>query len=494
MRHPVALLVALGLFLGLAFVSAAPGPAYAQSGLPATIQVLVTDQSGLSINGAIVEVVSASSLTLVSAGRTVNGSFTTQTLPSGEDYTVTVSTPAQTATQSVSLGSTNVVLQFTLMRSFPVEDLIVSKVTQSLNRTSVGWDVVADVSVNNTGASPITFSQLDLTTTGPLTVLGAGSIFSLGAIPPGGGTVVRVVFGVQTETAADIYPIAYVLTFTDVYGMTASSPGSFGVDLTGTATGPDVVISAVSVSTNTLSPGNDAGLTVDLLNAGDQNALGVAVDLGGLSGMLSANSSYAGVLTPSGTASRTFGIRVPPNAQVGVYSINITLTYASQAGKQYKLNFPYSLRIYARGEPLVTVQNVLTDPSKLTDGTTGVMTVFLTNLGTDQARNVVVKMSGSSGLLANGDFRLGEIDPGATQTVLLTINVDSSTPTGTYLVTIQMSYSDPVGNQFNQSSFQELSVYTLPTIFTTVNIGLMALAGVIIIAVLILARRLGIRI
>lgn len=493
MRHSVAIPVILAILLSLSLVSPEVQGA-AQVGPAPTIQVIVTDQAGLSVNGATVEVIAASNLTLVSAGRTVNGSFTTQTLLIDSNYTVIVSTPAQTESQTVALGSTNIVVQFTIMRALPVEALLVTRVTQTLNRTGAGWDAVADISVNNTGATPITFSSLALTSTGPLTVLGAGSDFSLGPVPPGGGTVVRVVFGVQDNTAADIYPVGYVLTFTDVYSRTASSAGSFGLDLNGIATGPDVVISSLTVSSDNLAPGENVVLTVGLLNSGDQPAAGVSVSVQSPDVTFSSNQTSAGVLAPSGTASRDFGASIPKALPSGVYTVTVSVTYANGEGKQFTSIQPYTVRIYPRGEPDVLVQSILTDPTKLTDGTTGVMTIFLANVGTDQARDIIVKMSGATGLLANGDFTVGKIDPGATETVLLTINVGSNVPTGTYLVSVQLGYSDPVGTSFNSSSFEELSVFTLPTIFTPVNIGLMAGAAVIILAALIVARRLGVRI
>lgn len=493
MRRFVALFVALALFLSLTLVPPLAWGA-AQVGPAPTIRVIVTDPTGLSVDGALVEVVAASNLTLVSAGRTVNGSFTTPTLLVNSNYTIIVSTPAQTVSQTIALGTTNIVVEFTILRSLPVESLLVTQVVQSLNRTTGGWDATAVIAVNNTGASPITYSSLALSSTGPLTVLGAGSQFPLGSIPPGGGTVVKVVFGVQSGTAADIYPVSYILSFTDVYGRTASSGGTFGVDLTRTASGPDVVISALTVSTNTLAPGENAVLTVGFLNSGDQQALGVTVGVQSPQLTFSSDQAYAGVLPPSGSASRDFGASIPKALPSGVYTVTVTISYSDSLGKQLTLSQPYTVRIYPRGEPNVVVQNILTDPTKLTDGTTGVMTVFLTNVGTDQAVNVVAKMSGASGLLANQDFTIGTIAPGATETVLLTINVDSGAPTGTYLVSAQLGYSDTVGTRFNSSSFLELSVYSLPTIFTPVNIGLMAGAAVIIVAALVLARRLGIRI
>lgn len=489
MRHLFAVAVALFLILGTAGLPFNQ-KASAQASGP-VIRVLVTDQSGLSIDGALVEIAGSSNITLISAGPTVNGSYTSPPLNPGS-YTVIVSTQAQTKSQQVALGPDSLVLQFVLDRAFPVEALIVAHVSQSLNQTSTGTEVDTAITVNNTGEADITVSSLSLTTTGPMTVLGAGSQFSLGGIPAGGSTAIKVAFGIRAGTTADIYPVSYVLTFTDVYGRTASSAGTFGVDLAGLV--PNVVISSITLSTNTLAPGVDGTLSVGLVNAGDQEALGVSVGVKAPSGFLSNNESYAGVIEPSGTASRDFGITVPNNLQPGFYQLTVTVSYSSATGVKFTSNQPYGIRVYPRGEPLVLVQNILTDPTKLTVGTTGIMTLFLTNVGTDQARNVVAKISGANGLLANGAFTIGKIDPGATETVLLTINIDSNAPTGTYLLTIQLSYSDPIGTPLNQSSFQELSVYSLPTIFTTVNIALMGGAAVILVAALILARRLGVKI
>ena len=348
MRRSVALPVVVVLFLSLAFLPPLAEGA-AQVGPAPTIQVIVTDQSGLSIDGALVEVIAASNLTLISAGRTVNGSFTTQTLLINSNYTVVVSTPAQTESQTVAVGTTNVVLQFTIMRALPTESLVVTKVTQSLNRTAAGWDAIEKITVNNTGGTPIAYSNLALTSTGPLVVLGAGSQFSLGPLPSGSGTTIEVVFGVQSSATADIYPVSYVLSFTDTYGRTASTAGTFGVDLSGIASGPDVVLSSITISSNTVAPGDNVVLTIGLLNSGDQQALGVDLHLGSSGTTFSSSESYVGVLSPTGTASRSFGLSIPKDLVPGVYQVSVTVSYSSGAGKVFNFSQPYSFRVYPRG-------------------------------------------------------------------------------------------------------------------------------------------------
>jgi len=585
-------------------------PAHAQTTPLPSIVVQVSDPQGINIDGALVEIFLQPINSLVSGGKTVNGTFVSSPLQTGLTYTVVASTSVQTEQQNIVLfNGTNSFVQFTLLRSFPLSQILLSRVSwQSQvpgSQTLTGLFTFA-----NTGQVDITDASVSFTSPSPIAVIGASSQFSLGAISIGNTRDLTVTFAITPIQDRSVYSIPYSLTYTDIYQRTITQNGTFGlvynppppsaayelvvsssnytlehidtgyagvatfvltdlgplnitsstiqfnstagITVVGASTlfglgdipvgsqyvltfsftlatssnqasyslpyiiaytdtsnvvttergqanfvlnsSPDVKIASVDVSSTKLEPGNDATLIVNLANIGDSKAVNLAVAVSGMPGALSSNSSYIGILNSGSSASTSFGLNIPTNFSPGTYSIDLNITYQDGSGRIYSSGQVYYVNVFSRGIPIVEVQNTITDPVVLYTSTNGLMTFYLTNVGNDIARNVLVQITGGSHILASSVFTLGQINPNATQTAILGLNVSPDSPPGTFMLGVQLKYTNPLGQAFNQTSFVELTIYQAPTIFTPINEAIMAGVGVVAVGGVIVARKLNLKI
>jgi hypothetical protein len=379
---------------------------------------------------------------------------------------------------------------FNLNRIVGSSQLLISSLTYSLQRTENAYMLVAQLVISNTGESNVTSASISFNSTSPLTVLGSGSLFSIGAIPVNSNRTLTVNFAVAPKANEGLFSVPYTLNYVSGGG-SASETGALSFLVNGT---PQVEIASVTLSSTKLTPGQSSVLEVNLLNVGDEQAFDVQVKLVGMTPVLSSNSSYVGLLPSGSEANATFGLNLPSGIPSGAHSLTLLVTYQDATGKVYNVTEPYSFNVFAEGTPDVKVQNILTDPVVLTAGTSGLMTVYLINAGTQQADNIVAQVSGAQDILASQSFSVGEINPNATVTTILGLNVNQGIGTGSHLLRIDLTYSNPLGQNFNQSSFIEVTIYPLQSFLTPLNEVILGGTAAGIIAIIIVARRLNIKI
>ncbi len=569
----------------------------------------MTDPNGININGANVEIFAQLTNSIVSVGKTSNGTFLSSPLEINNNYTVVVSTSFQTEQQSIFLFENGTfLLPFTLIRSAPSSQLLV---------TSVNWGsqipgsniLTGTFTITNTGQVNIATSTLQFTSPSPLSVLGGGSFFNLGSINQNSSYKLSATFAISPIGNQSVYSVPYSLSYTDIYGRTTDQNGSFGLvynpspnvgyelvvssssyslehidtgyagvanfalidvgplnitsatmdfsasssvtvvgasslfnvgalnvgkqanlsvsftllstnnqpdytlpyaitytDSSGATTvekgqanfvlnsSPEVKVASINVSSTKLEPGANSQLLVNLANIGDSQAVDIGVAISGMQGVFSSNSSYVGILGSDSTASTSFGLNIPDNYTAGTYPINLDITYQDGSGRTYNSTQVDYLNVFSRGQPLVEVQNTITDPIVLYSGTNGLMTIYLTNVGSDIARNVLVQIDGGSNILASNTFTLGQINPNGTQTEVLGLNVASNANSGTYMLGLDLSYSNPLGQVFNHTSFVQLTIYKAPTIFTPINEAIMGAVAIAVVGGIIAARRYDLKI
>jgi len=380
---------------------------------------------------------------------------------------------------------------FNLNRTVGSSELTIATITYVLQRTGSGYTVGAKFVISNVGQVDISASTLKFNSSSPLTVLGSGSTFAIGGIKAGTNKTLPVNFVVQTKSGQGVYSVPYVLNFTDALGRSSLITGTTSFLINGI---PNVKIASIVPSSTRIVPGNDANVDIHLTNIGDGTATDVTVAIAGMSHVISTNSSFIGILAPSSNSSTTFGLNFPASFSSGTSTLAITIGYKDVTGKTYTDYETYFINLFPRDQPLVKVQNILTDPVVLTAGTNGLMTIYLVNIGGDQADNILAQVSGAQDILTSQVFNIGSIKPNDTASTILGVNVNPSIASGVHLLPIQLTYTNPLGQSFNQSSFLEVTIYSQPSLFTPINDGIMAGAVVSIVAAIVVARRLNIRI
>ncbi len=109
------------------------------------------------------------------------------------------------------------------------------------------------------------------------------------------------------------------------------------------------------------------------------------------------------------------------------------------------------------------------------------MTIYLRNDGATPANNLTLTLENGSRLFSSNYFGLGTLDPSASGTTTVGVNVAGTMKGGNYLVEILATYTDDNGVAYNSTLPLELTIYAPASILSlkTAVIGL----GIAIIAV-----------
>jgi len=275
------------------------------------------------------------------------------------------------------------------------------------------------------------------------------------------------------------YSFVLKISYLDDYGKryVGTYPYEFTVFQIGT---PDVKIQSVHTLPLKLTQGVNGSINVILTNIGDGIAKDIVVRISDSSTMLTSTFGYAGRLDPNKNSTVSFSISVPKTAKQGTYNLTIALRYDDSSGLKYDDSEPFAISVFKAPLPIVKIQNILYDPTDLSQGTKGMATIFLENVGETQARDISVRISGgaysvkptsstasrTSDFFSTDTFYVGVIDPGKTATVILNLDISTNAEIGTYLLRLAMTYRDSIDQTYQSSTFIENQIFPVEGIFT----------------------------
>ncbi len=135
------------------------------------------------------------------------------------------------------------------------------------------------------------------------------------------------------------------------------------------------------------------------------------------------------------------------------------------------------------GKPQIQIERIRLDPSSLSLGQEGLMTVRLANVGTDAATNIEIKVFGGKNIVASSMATIAKIDRKNSESTIFPIKIDSGLEPATYLFNITATYRDNSNNTFHSSSLYEFKVGAvtpfIPSFYITITIGAAIVALVV---------------
>src|SRR5690606_2527867 len=174
------------------------------------------------------------------------------------------------------------------------------------------------------------------------------------------------------------------------------------------------------VSTPTIvEPGGTVELQFEIINQGNRAAQGVAVSLGADGSFVPASGQASATIAsiePNASASVILRAVVSMEATAGPNNVPIEMTYRDFSGESYTSSATVSVVV---GENSETSQVVLvrysTQPDPVEPAQRIMVDVLVMNMGTDVARQVLLRIAGEGGVLLAGSqgdsFSLGDLAP-----------------------------------------------------------------------------------
>jgi hypothetical protein len=108
------------------------------------------------------------------------------------------------------------------------------------------------------------------------------------------------------------------------------------------------------------------------------------------------------------------------------------------------------------------------------------MTIRLTNVGTDVATDIVIKISGGKDIVASSMASIAKIEGKKSESTILPVNIDGNLEPGTYLLNITAIYRNSSDNTYYASRLYEFKVASvapfIPPFYIAIAIGAVVVA------------------
>jgi hypothetical protein len=200
----------------------------------------------------------------------------------------------------------------------------------------------------------------------------------------------------------------------------------------------------------TLTRGSEFDLTVEIDNAGEEDADEVIVSIGQDNNFVQLSSSkYFDEIEGGDTETVTLRGAVSNTITTGYYSLPIQIEYQVDTGTgAVRQSETLNIGVYIEGiapssdtQPEFTIGGWSTQPEQLKRGEEFDLTVTFNNIGAADANDLIVEIGqGTNFVSVTPSQMITQMRPGETQTVTLHGAVSNTITTGHYSIPIQISY------------------------------------------------------
>jgi len=258
----------------------------------------------------------------------------------------------------LTVSSTAAVGQYTIPLVFTYQDVLGSTNTQTLNvgpvnilepstqyrlsvdpksPTEAGSEAQFDITLDNTGTSPIT-AILDMNSTTAFIPLGVTRVY-FEPIGPGESETKQVTIGISSSVSAGYYTLPLTITL----GSGTSATQMVGIQVTTT---PTITVSATTQPAY-LAPGSTGTVNVEIANTGNAAIRSVYANAeGGDFRVTGTSDKFIGTLNVDDSATLAVPVSVPRNLSIGSHTLRVTVTFKDNNNKAYTISKDVAIQAY----------------------------------------------------------------------------------------------------------------------------------------------------
>jgi len=352
-------------------------------------------------------------------------------------------------------------------------------IDQSPSKISAGENFRKVLSLNNVGIEDAKMVQLSLNVSYPFALTSSSSNLLIGDLGIGENRSIAIEISVD-RNAVGVYSIPFIIQYEDSYGWIYKKLGNFGVEVLGKSR---MIIdeAIIGYGQSRIFIGETFTRTFNLTNVGNYDAKRVQVSYA-VSYPFALISSSSNLLIgdlgvgESGSVSVEFS--VDRNAEIGVYSIPYIIKYENAYGESLSKSGVFGVDVI--GIPQLLIDEINIDPSILTAGNNGLMSVKLTNIGTDIAHDTSLRIFGGKGILSSSFAYIAKIDKKKTESIIFPISIDNSLKPGNYLFNLTILHTDYLNNTYHLAELYEFKILPKSSIIPSFYMG-----AIVIVAILV---------
>ena len=232
--------------------------------------------------------------------------------------------------------------------------------------------------------------------------------------------------------------------------------------------------------------GDDAVVAVTFQNTGSsmvQSARATATS-SGIEVKWAGSSQDLGSIAARGSATARFSIDAPKNISAGGYPLHVVLDYTSENKSVGSTAFDFSVPV----SPKADFAAVSASPT-LVSGTKEEVAIVLSNTGSQEARDVQVRIKPLFPFSTDGTVRyIDSLPAGANSTLTYLVTVDKDATAGDQLLGFQIDFKDPQGKQMSDTADFALPVRAITIVDQVLGVWYAVVAVVLVAAYVVMKR------
>jgi hypothetical protein len=345
-----------------------------------------------------------------------------------------------------------------------------SAAVKGSNEFYPGDDVTIPVIIQNSGlvdytfTYPTTLTPADMPSTAKLMVvtLGAGSAPVVvtsdpqmaGDLKGGSNVVVNFHVRVLRDAPSGTYNLPLNITYTYLFAAEQYGLDSLHYIYKQTEADlalpvhvrPKIIPAVSSVHADSVYAGSEGYLTLDILNAGNEEGKNAVVRLlrSGTSPVTPVSGSiYIGDFPPRSVEQLRYKVAAARDAAAGTYPVDIVVDYTNSEGNTVSTD-PLTIGVPVGGK--ITFE-VITPPAPVNPGAKEMLEVAYRNTGLSPVSGAQARLYTVDPFTSGDDLSyLGDMEPGETKTARFEVTIDRGASVKEYGFDTEIRYRDTLGN------------------------------------------------
>jgi hypothetical protein len=289
---------------------------------------------------------------------------------------------------------------------------------------------------------------------------------------------------VDDNATTGAYNVPLNLIWQDKYGIQHTQTVYLGIAVVGE---PHLIISGITTTPQRVYSDTEFTLDINIENTGTEKAKSVEAALTLPDGITGEDQAYLGTIKRDATAKASYTMKVEKTAKSGAYEFVLLMNYTDEEGTSGMVEKPFKVYVSKRGDIDLEIAGISTSPAKIYPGTDFTLSVQLENIGTQNAKSVMVTIYNSEGFVGEFSSFIGKIEEDDVSSGIFDLTATPTATPGDHQFNMDIVFTDEAGDEFSETKTFNVYVDEAPkrSLIKTV----VAVLIVVGIAVVIWRRR-----
>lgn len=289
---------------------------------------------------------------------------------------------------------------------------------------------------------------------------------------------------VDDNATTGAYNVPLNLIWQDKYGIQHTQTVYLGIAVVGE---PHLIISGINTTPQRVYSDTEFTLDINIENTGTEKAKSVEAALTLPDGITGEDQAYLGTIKRDATAKASYTMKVEKTAKSGAYEFVLLMNYTDEEGTSGMVEKPFKVYVSKRGDIDLEIAGISTSPAKIYPGTDFTLSVQLENIGTQDAKSVMVTIYNSKGFVGEFSSFIGKIEEDDVSSGIFDLTATPTATPGDHQFNMDILFTDEKGEEFSET--KTFNVYVDERPAGSLIGKLIAVLIVVAIAVVIWRRR-----